>query len=56
MRAPVRSQADAFWWVIATVVILGLSALVGYLTSPFLAVAIVVLALVMWLTWDLAEG
>ena len=56
MRAPVRSEADAFWLVIAAVVILGLSVLVGYVASPFLGLAMVVFAAVVWLAWDLADG
>ena len=56
MRAPVRSEADAFWLVIATVVVLGLSVFVGYLAGWVPAVAVVVFALVVWLAWDVADG
>ena len=56
MRAPVRSETDAFWLVIATVIIVGLSILLGYLASPFLGVAMVVFAGVVWLAWDVADG
>jgi len=56
MRAPVKSEADAFWLVVATVAVLLVAVLVGHLLAPVAGVGVVVAAVFGWLMWDVGQG
>jgi hypothetical protein len=46
MRAPVRSESDAFWLTLAGAVVIGISVVVGWLTYPLIGVGVFVVAFV----------
>ena len=56
MRLPVRSESDAFWLVVACVVTLAVSLVVGYLAAPVLGVVAFGIALLVGLNRNLSAG
>ncbi len=44
MRAPIRSETDAFRFTLAAALVIGASVLIGWLTAPLVGVAVLVVA------------
>jgi hypothetical protein len=56
VRIPVRSETDAFWFVVVSAVVIGIALLVGYLAAPVVGVAVFAVIVLLALIWDLALG
>lgn len=56
MRLPVRSEPDAFLLTCAFAVLVGVSVLIGYLTSPLAGIIVFVVVALGALAWDFFSG